>query len=339
MEDKAKKYVAITLCSSLSSILCSIWFVSGLEYGASGVIAAGVIAQALTLGISLFSLVRTMPFHIDLSACYSLVKIGLPSIFGLFAFLLIDYADRQLMERMISLDAVGVYSVGYTLGMAINVGVGAFSAAWPPFFMAYINKPDEARIIFGRVLSYYVLLFGLIVVALFAFAKPAVLLLTAPNFHAAATVVGLTAAAYMLKGCYLICLPGVYFAHRLYLQSAVEWVAALVNIGLCFALIPPYGLIGAAWATLVSYLTLPVLAWVVSRPYLKVDYEGGRLARIVISVLAVSAGIFCYSTYSTIGPLVLLSIGATISGFFTLLMFLFVLTGSERRAIRTWLKR
>lgn len=339
MEDKAKKFVAITLSSSLTSIVFSIWFVSTLQYGAVGVIAAGVIAQALTLGISLFSLARNMSFHIDLAACYSLIKIGFPSIFGLFAFLLIDYADRQLIERMISLDAVGVYSVGYTLGMAITVGVGAFSAAWPPFFMSYVNKTDEARTVFGRVLSYYVLLFGFIVVAFFAFARPVVLLLTAPNFHAATTVVGLTAAAYMLKGCYLICLPGVYFAHRLYLQSAVEWVAALVNIGLCFALIPQYGLMGAAWATLVSYLTLPVLAWVVSRPYLKVDYEGGRLAKIVVSVVAVSAGIFFYTTSSTSAPSVLLSIGGTILGFFTLLMFSFVLTGSERRAILAWLKR
>ena len=86
-------------------------------------------------------------------------------------------------------------------------------------------------------------------------------LTTAPEFHYAWIVVGLVALGYMIKGCYLIFLPGIYFAKKLGLQSILEWIAAVLNIVLNISLIPPFGILGAAFATFLSYLSLPILAW------------------------------------------------------------------------------
>ena len=41
--------------------------------------------------------------------------------------------------------------------------------------------------------------------------------------------------------------------------------AMITNIGLNLVFIPMFGLTGAVWATLISYLVLPVGAWVVRR--------------------------------------------------------------------------
>jgi O-antigen/teichoic acid export membrane protein len=333
MEEKAKRYVQLTLVSSLLSIGLSIWFVLVQRIGVVGVLLAGTLTQGVMLLAYWVVIGRKLHFRIDVRLFRPLVRIGFPSIFGLFAFLLIDYADRQMIERMVSIDALGVYSVGYNFGMVMTVAVGAFATAWPPFFMSYLKKRDEARTIFGRVLSYYLIGYGGLIVLFFTVAKPLVLLMTAQPFHQAYLVIGLVSASYMLKGCYLIVLPGIYFAEKLHEQSAVEWVAAIVNIGLNFWLIPVYGIVGAAAATFVSYLTLPVLAWFFSRRYLSVDYEWNRVLRIFLSVLVASSLLYWLSANLDSGlPLTIVVNIVVLFGFLGV-SYSLLLTSSEREQL------
>lgn len=330
MEEKAKRYVVLTLISSLLSIGLSIWFVLVQRIGVTGVLMAGTLTQGIMLLVNWMVIGRKLHFKIDISLFCPLVRIGFPGIFGLFAFLLIDYADRQMIERMVSLDALGVYSVGYSFGMVMSIAMGAFATAWPPFFMSYLNKRDEARTIFSRVLTYYLIGFGGLIVLFFFVAKPVVLLMTAPAFHEAYLVVGLVAAAYMLKGSYLIVLPGIYFAEKLHKQSAVEWVAAIVNIGLNLWLIPIYGIVGAAIATCISYLTLPVLAWAVARHLLVVDYEWNRIAWASVSVLIASGLLYWLSVNLDAGLLLTVVVNTVVLFGFFGVAYRLLLTASER---------
>lgn len=336
MEEKAKRYVVLTLISSLLSIGLSILFVLVQRIGVTGVLLAGTLTQGIMLAVNWMVIGRMLHFKIDTRLFRPLVRIGFPSIFGLFAFLLIDYADRQMIERMVSLDALGVYSVGYSFGMVMTIAVGAFATAWPPFFMSYLNKRDEARTIFARVLTYYLIGFGGLIVLFFFVAKPVVLLMTAPVFHEAYLVVGLVAASYMLKGCYLIVLPGVYFAEKLHKQSAVEWMAAIVNIGMNLWLIPIYGIVGAALATFISYLALPVLAWGVARRYLAVDYEWNRIAWASVSVLISSGLLYWLSVNLNAGLLLTMVVNTAVLFSFFGVTYWLLLIASERE--RMWKK-
>jgi O-antigen/teichoic acid export membrane protein len=333
LEEKAKRYVVITLISSLLSIGLSIWFVLVQGIGVKGVILAGTLAQGIMFAVIWLMIGRELPFHINPSLFRPLVRIGFPSIFGLFSFLLIDYADRQMIERLVSLDALGVYSVGYSFAMVMSITTGAFGTAWPPFFMSYLNRQNEARIIFARVLTYYLIGFGALIVLFFPAAKPIVLMMTAPSFHEAHMVVGLVAAGFMLKGCYLITLPGIYFAGKLHKQSAVEWVAAIANIGLNLWLIPLFGIVGAALATFISYLTLPIFAWLVARHYLTVDYEWQRLVKISMAILLASALLYFLSARLDIGLVSTIIINAAVLLLFVSLTYRLLMTTYEREQL------
>lgn len=334
MEELAKKYVVITLGGGLLTAAISVFLVLYMRFGVVGLLLAGTLGSAIMLVVTWLVVGRKIGYKLDSKLFLPLVRTGFPTIFGLFAFLLIDYADRQMIERILGLGDLGIYSVGYSFGMVMMVAMNAFATAWPPFFMSYINKKDEAKKVFSYVLTYYVLGFGGLVVLFFLVARPIALLMTAPNFHDAWVVVGLVAAAYALKGCYLILLPGIYFASKLKWQSIIEWVAAIINIGLNILLIPIYGILGAAIATFISYLALPVLAWLIARSHLKVDYEWARLGitSIFISFFSLLA-YFLSKAFDEIS-LSVLGIFVTVVISYVLSAYLFLLKNQERQMIK-----
>jgi O-antigen/teichoic acid export membrane protein len=330
MEEKAKQYLCLTVSGAIITMALSVLFVLILQLGIAGLLMAGAIGSALMIFVVWWFVGRKLNFHVDPKLFIPLVRIGFPSIFGLFAFFLIDYADRQMIERMLSLPDLGVYSVGYSFGMVMIIAVRAFGTAWSPFFMSYIKKPDEARQVFGRVLTYYVLGFGSFGVLFFFVAKPLLVMMTAPLFHEAWVIVGLVAAGYMLKGCYLIFLPGIYFAKKLKWQSSIEWLAAGTNIGLNLWLIPKYGILGAAIATFASYLTLPISAWIISRRLLEVDYQWKRLFFASGLITVTAACIHMISTRMIANLWAPILWNFLVLALFLLSVFLLLLTTSER---------
>lgn len=297
MAEKAKQFALISLCTSLLTTLLCILFVLYFHLGALGFILAGLGGQVCVLITALVVVGRKLPFSVNVSLMPSLIRIGVPSIFGLFAFLIIDYGDRQILQRMVGLSDLGIYSVGYNFGMVIMLFVNAFSSAWPPFFMSFINRQEEAKEVFGNVLRYYIAGYGFLALLFFAFAKPFLSIVVAPEFVSGYTVVGMVAMAYILKGAYLILLPGLYFFHKLKIQSTIEWMAAIINIILNFVMIHYYGIRGAALATVISFLFLPFFTWLFTKKIFPVRYEWKLIQNIVLGLTVSCVTLFNLSIY------------------------------------------
>ncbi len=332
MEQKAKTFIILNLVGTFCSLLISVFFVVVLGLGVTGMFAAGLMAQCILFLIVLSTVGRKLPFSIDKKWLGPLIRIGFPSVWGIFAFLIIDYSDRQMIQRMLGLDALGIYSIGYNFGMIMLICVGAFSMAWPPFFVSFISRREEAKTVFAKVLKYYLIVFGFLTLAFFGLARPVITLMVAVPFQDAFVVVGMVAAAYMLKGVYLIFLPGFYFAEKLVLQSSIEWISALANIALNFVLIPRFGIAGAAGATLGCYLVLPVSAAFLSSCFLDVEHEWAKIFRCIATIAAFSLILFLASK-SIQSPLSMIALAFLILALFMLLSFFWVLTEHERQKI------
>lgn len=286
MEEKARTVVALSVLETALTLASSVYLVAVLKHGLRGIFESSLLVKALMFAVVLGVVGSRLRPRLNFKLVPPLVRVGFPSIFGLSAFFVVDYVDRLMLQQMTSSETVGVYSVGYSFGMVMLLGVGAFGSAWPPYFMSFIGKREEAQVVFGKVLKYYLAGFGALTLIFFAAARPVVSIMTAPPFHAAYSVVGLVALAYMLKGCYLILLPGIYFERKLHLQALIEWLAAILNILLNLALIPRLGQDGAAWATCLAYSSLPISAYFLARRYLPVQYEWRQLAALAGGLVA-----------------------------------------------------
>ena len=74
-------------------------------------------------------------------------------------------------------------------------------------------------------------------------------------------------------GVSTVVMAGISIVRRTKVLALLAGVAAAINIGLNFVLIPPFGMVGAAVATAVAYAVLAALYFYVAQHYYRTPYE------------------------------------------------------------------
>lgn len=245
-EKQAKLYTAATLATALVAIFVSVIMVVLMGWGVKGMVIGQLAGNLVTFLVFLIIGIKTTQPAISFVRVRELLRLGLPLVPS-FAFLFILMnANKYILEWHAGLSAVGVYSVGFGIGTAISIVTGGIATAWYPFFMSYMTRPSEARVIFGRIFTYYIFGVGLTSLWFFLIAKPTTLLLTQEAFHGSYIVVGFVALAYFAQTIFNFFLPGIYFQKQIRYVSIVQGLAALISLPINFLLITNFGVLGAA---------------------------------------------------------------------------------------------
>jgi O-antigen/teichoic acid export membrane protein len=104
----------------------------------------------------------------------------------------------------------------------------------------------------------------------------------------AALVIALAFAGVAQAG-YVVVAIGIGRARKTQFNWVVTGAAAVVNVALNLALIPPYGMMGAALATVAAYTTMAVgMAWWSQRIY-PVPYQWRRVVTAALAAVALAA--------------------------------------------------
>ncbi len=284
-EEKAKTFVVITLLSSLISISLSILTVVTMRWGVEGMVTSQVVGQAITFLMFFIMGVRGTRFIYSKKIMNELLRLGIPLIPGFaFTFILMQ-GNRYILQLFSGVEQVGIFSIGFNIGLVLNLAVGAVGTAWYPFFMSYMERQQEATILFGRIFTYYIFLFGVLCMLFFVGSKLVITVLTQPAFHDAYMVVGFSASAIFFTGIFNMLLPGIYFKKEIRYVSVVQGLAAVISIGLNIILIKWAGFFGAGIALSLGHLLMAVFLylWNIYRKndYIRIKYEGLRLAKFL----------------------------------------------------------
>lgn len=290
LEQRARTFVLLTVATSLSVIGLSLAFVVGLRAGVLGFVAAGLVGQAVGLLLTISVTLRGVPVRFDPSIARRLLTLGIPMIPSFLFLFVMFQANRYIIQVQRGLDELGVYTVGFNLGYVISLVVAGFQNAWVPFFLRYSDRRDEARALFGRIVTYYVLGAGALTLLFFLAARPGVFILTRPAFHDAYLVVGAAATSQFLVGLHSLLLAGVYFAKDVRSVPIIQGISAVVGLTLNVVLIPQLGIAGAGVALVVATFMMVVLLHGLNlwRRYLAVEYEWSRILPFGAAFIAIA---------------------------------------------------
>ncbi len=289
-EQRAAQYAALSLLRFFISVILNLLAVVFFRWGVIGVVYANLITSVLFFVICFAMTVRVMDWTLDLNLLKQLLYFGLPLVPANLAGWALTFSDRFFLQKYADLSQVGIYAVGYSMAGIIAMLTGWFNTAYAPYCFSISSQPN-VKVVYARVMTYSITLFTFVGLALAIFAREALLLLTSPAYYSAASIVPLIVLANLFFEINYIISFGLDLTGKTGYYLFIMGAGAIFNLLLNFALIKPFGMMGAAVATLLSYALLPVIEYFIVRNLYPVPYEWRRLLKLAV----VSMGIYFMS--------------------------------------------
>ena len=330
VEQRPVAYVCASLANIAITVAATVLLVVVLEKGAIGIIV-GNFSGTLIVYLALLGYRREqLGLQFDRRLFREMNHFGLPLVPSALFLWMTNFSDRFFLIKLTDAAEVGRYSLGVRVASAMVLLLTAFRTAWPAF--AYSIRDDsEARRTYAYVLTYLVFISTWLAVTLGLVSPWLVSLIAADAYAEASRVVALLAFAAVAFAVYIVVSIGVGRIKRTQYMWAITLAGAAVNVALNLSLIPAYGMMGAAIATLAAFVVMAAgISWWSQRIY-PVPYQWRRVltaglagALVVVAGKLVDAGLPLAVALSLAYPLVLLPLGFYLP--------------SERRAIGTRLR-
>ncbi len=287
VEQRSVQYAIASVVNVLVTVVAMVLFVAVFNWGAIGLVV-GNFTGTLIVYLALLAYRREqLGLEFDRALFRKMQTFGMPLVPSALALWAISWIDREFVAWYKGAGEVGVYSVAIKIASIITFVMVAFRMAWPAFAYS-IEDDSEARRTYSFVLTYLLAAVSWVALSLGALAPWWVRLLTSrPGYVGAERGIGLLAFSFALYAGYTVLAIGSGRARRTQLNWVVTGTGAAVNVGLNFWLVPAYGFIGAAVATLVAYAVLFVGMTLYAQSVYRVPYQWRR----VLTVLGAGAGL------------------------------------------------
>ena len=278
------------------TILLNILFLIVFDMGSLGYVLSVVISD-FTMVVLLFlaaRLWRDFSFRaVTRKTAGAMLRFSIPYIPTTMMWLITSVSDRYIVAAYCGTAENGLYAAAYKLPTLLALVSGVFIEAW--HFSTVKDATDEEKSdFFGSV---YVNFMSIMVMGssfLIVGAKIFTSILLDESYFASWEFVPVLVNATLFSTLVSF-LGSVYFLEKKSLMSMLTAMSgAVVNIVLNFVMIPKHGAMGAAVATLISYLAVYAIRAVDTRNYLKFSLHTPRLIingllLLVQSVIMISA--------------------------------------------------
>lgn len=307
-------YTAIMLAHTIFSAALVVTLVLVYDWGIMAFIVGSMAASFVVAGVGWY-LVRD---YLDFGGLHTgwwprLLRFGAPLLPAGLAMYGMETSGRWFLQYYHGPESLGLYAVGARFAMLLALAVQVFRTAWWPIALDSMHSDDGPETF--RMIARLYLGFGVAAVVLLALLAPwLVRLLAGPEFQGSWQVIGVLAWQSLFYGFFLVASAGLWKAEKTFLTAYLMGGAAVLNIALNILLVPPFGGMGAAVATALTFFVWVCASLYVSERLWPVRYpftvlgaqvafgviivawlivgDGGQLPRVVISVVA--AGILSF---------------------------------------------
>jgi O-antigen/teichoic acid export membrane protein len=315
VEQRSTAYVVATIANVAITIAATVLLVVVYDKGPVGVLVGNFTGTLIVYAALLAHSRHALGLQFDRSLYRSMNRFGLPLVPSAVALWLTNFSDRFFLVKLADVHEVGLYSIGIRVASAIVLLLTAFRLAWPAFAYS-IDDDREAGRTYSFVLTYVVYVCCWLALALGLLAPWILKLITTKPFYPAQDVVAPLAFGVAAFGAYVVVQIGTGRARQTRSNWLVTGAAALVNVALNLALIPSYGRMGAAIATVSAYTLLFVgMAWRAQRVF-PVPYQWRRVATLAAAAVGLTVlgkvldvGLAVALVLTAAFPLILLALG------------------------------
>jgi len=297
-ENKAKRFATIQITSiavniSVNLLLLLFFFDNNNPSQGIRYILIANLLSSLVKMLFVYRDLLTIRFNLNIELTKQMLWYSLPLVIAGFAGIINETIDRILLNRILYnthlaennflIDAqhnalsyaqqqVGIYSANYKLAMIVTIFLQAYRYAAEPFFFSNAKGNSKTKL-YAKVMNYLVAV--LCVAFLFVSLNVQYFKYFIPN---SAYWEGLRAVPLLLLANVFL---GIYFNQSIWYKLSGQtkfgaFIAiggASLTIGLNILLIPKYGYMASAWATMIVYGSQTLASYLLGQKFYPIYYN------------------------------------------------------------------
>ena len=267
--NKPYQFAFFSVGKNIVEILLTIGLVIGLHWSWQGRLLPAVLAPVLLGGISiyLFFKWKLVVKKIDWSATRRILLLSSPFIFERLAVFVMAYSDKYFINEfdLNGTKEVGLYGLASQLGTIIYVVVISMNSAYQPHLFKKISEGFSGKI---HKTTYWYLGATLVTLIGMFIAIPVVFMLfIGDDFQDAKPYAYILCSGYFMWGIY-----NAFQAYLIYLEKnrhilLVSLIGMIASISLNIFMVPRFGAVGAAYASVITYSIMAVICFLLVRKF------------------------------------------------------------------------
>lgn len=177
--------------------------------------------------------------------------LAVPLIFHGMASEILSSVDRTMITAFKATSETGIYSVAYTMGMAVKVITASVESVWIPWFTSKINEGKNQEI--NKTAKYYLYIVSTLCISTMLCLPEILKLFADRSYWDGIYIIPPIVLASFIIFLYSISVDVEYYYRATKGIAVNTFIAAGLNLILNFLFIPRFGAIAAAYTTVASY--------------------------------------------------------------------------------------
>ncbi len=226
--------------------------------------------------------------YFSLSLLKELLHFGLFMIPGTFAMIFLQSIDRYMLKFLSAgyLYDVAIYSAAYKIGMILSLLTAVFDLVFFPYIMKMANS-ELVKSNLYKIFIFYTIIGTSVGSFIILFSSEFFLLLDSA-YSEGGKIVFVGVISVFLRGAFNIFILGFYIQKRSKYLAMMLVLGAFLNVILNYILIPSMGVYGAGIASIIAYLFIVILCFILVEKKFPVGYKIGYLliSLILLSIIS-----------------------------------------------------
>jgi O-antigen/teichoic acid export membrane protein len=292
LNNRPLKFAAIKTGNIAINIALNFILILGYDYGIEAIFISNLFASAFSLLLLIPDIIKNFTFEFSTPILKKLLKFALPYLPGSLASVFVQLIDVPIIEMLAGKETLGLYRANYKLGILIMLFVSVFNYAWQPFFLNNA-KEKNAKELFSNVATLFMIILGVLWIFLALFTENLATIqfygertILGSNYLEGLVIIPVILTSYVFYGLFVLFTPGIYIQEKTKYFPVVTGTAAIANVVVNLILVPKIGIMGAAIATLISYVTMAGGLFYFSQKFYPINYDFGKLFKIILVIFA-----------------------------------------------------
>ena len=232
-----------------------------------GKLWSGLVMVFITGGIILQRLIPLIKLKVKKSHIKYMLSYSFPLLPAYLSSFILAQFDRVMIGHYIGKSEAGQYSFAYNISMLLVFVINAFSNSWTPKYYDYMNQKDYAS--HDRDVYKILSISSLAACGLILFSDWIGYILGSESFHTSLYLIPLIVLGQFIMAIIPIYKRHISFMKRTLYTSIIVLVAGAANVILNALYIPQFGSAAGAYTTVISYVLMFFLTYLVVRFILK----------------------------------------------------------------------